>query len=393
MLNPETKAEKLIIRARAILLLGRRRFTKKRLLVSGGGLVLLLIGVVGIFAFWSGQKDQELISPQAVEAEGENLPPATPEPVIDEGVERFGVMLLGYGGAGHQGGYLTDIIQVMEIDFGTNTITLVSIPRDLWVGVAGGRKINEVMALGLNAGEYPKDGVVRDKVISGVETLKRTVAEVTGINVTNFVGVDFGGFEALVNSLGGIRIKLDETVADDWYPVRGRELELCGLSGEQVTAMSATMSGFLLEKQFPCRYEKLYYPAGRQSINGQEALKIARSRHGSSDFGRSGRQMAMLAGIWDKLLSIKALENVTRVYESFQRMVVTDIKLDQVAVLSQLTKNRAEMKMARVNLSTENVLVNSTSGRGQFILVPKDGAGNWSQVQSYVKAEKAKAKR
>jgi len=175
MLNPETKAEKLIIRARAILLLGRR-FTKKRLLVSGGGLVLLLIGVVGIFAFWSGQKDQELISPQAVEAEGENLPPATPEPVIDEGVERFGVMLLGYGGAGHQGGYLTDIIQVMEIDFGTNTITLVSIPRDLWVGVAGGRKINEVMALGLNAGEYPKDGVVRDKVISGVETLKRTVA-------------------------------------------------------------------------------------------------------------------------------------------------------------------------------------------------------------------------
>ena len=103
--------------------------------------------------------------------------------------------------------------------------------------------------------------------------------------------------------------------------------------------------------------------------------------------------MAMLAGIWDKLLSIKALENVTRVYESFQRMVVTDIKLDQVAVLSQLTKNRAEMKMERVNLSTENVLVNSTSGRGQFILVPKDGAGNWSQVQSYVKAEKAKAKR
>ena len=54
------------------------------------------------------------------------------------------VLLLGYGGAGHQGGYLSDVIHIVHLDFAKQKTALISIPRDLWVSLPNGteRKIN-----------------------------------------------------------------------------------------------------------------------------------------------------------------------------------------------------------------------------------------------------------
>jgi len=87
------------------------------------------------------------------------------------------LLLLGYGGPGHDGAYLTDSLEVARLDPGSGAITLISIPRDLWVRIpatADGRggywgKINEAFAVGVGAGgDYATGGALASTAVAQV---------------------------------------------------------------------------------------------------------------------------------------------------------------------------------------------------------------------------------
>ncbi len=124
------------------------------------------------------------------------------------------ILLLGYGGPGHDGAYLTDSMAVASLDPVTGTIAFISVPRDLWVrlpATADGRggdwgKINQAYARGVgDAGTFPAGGALASKA----------VAQVLGIPIDAWIGLDFVGFRQCIDTLGGVDVEVAQTFTDD----------------------------------------------------------------------------------------------------------------------------------------------------------------------------------
>ena len=290
---------------------------------------------------------------------------STPEPLKNpDGV--FNVLLLGYGGAGHSGGGLTDSIIIAHIDTNTKKYALISIPRDLWV--TGNRKINA------------------EGSVNGFESIGSTVQSVTGLFIDNFVSVDFANFSKIIDNLDGISVEVPTAFTDSFYPVPGLENETCGITAEQIAEFHSKYSGFELEKQFTCRYEKVSYAKGPADIDGAEALKFVRSRHGDSDFGRSARQFAVLVGIKNKLISLKSLNKLDSTIDLFSKMVRTNLTPGKIKSLITAFGETSNYTKTEIQITTENVLTEGKSSDGQYILTPKAGNLNFSEVKSFIRS-------
>jgi len=306
------------------------------------------------------------------------------EETAPEDLKTLSILLLGYGGFGHEGGTLADVIQITHIDFEKSQIAFISIPRDLWVKESSGKesKINSTITLSaLNK------NLDNDKLEKNATETKDLISNITGISVNYYMAIEFVSFQrAIGEELGGIDVQVEETLNDSWYPVKGLELETCGLTAEEVADLTNQYSGFELEKQFPCRYEHLLYKKGLVHMEGGDALKFVRSRHGSAggDFSRSKRQQAVLVGIKNKLFSIDALDDAPGFFKEMNDHLHTDINLEIVKYLRPALKNTKDYEIINIGLDTNNTLQTSKSNSGQFILIPKKGIHNWQEVQTYI---------
>lgn len=315
-----------------------------------------------------------------------NLPTKRTEEITEQApkdLKTLNFLLLGYGGPGHQGGYLTDVIQIAHFNFEKNLIALISIPRDLWVELPNGSqaKINQAFTLGDNPAEPVK---------SGGQVSKEMASIVTGLPIDYFIAVDFVGFKRAIGiNLGGIKVNVPETLEDPWYPIKGEELNPCGHSPEEIAQLTNELSGFELEKQFECRYEHLLFKKGMVQMEGGDALKYVRSRHGSSagDFSRSQRQHAVLKGIKNKLFSLEALDDVPGFFKEVSQNTTTDIDLKIAKYLAPAIKSSRDFEIKSLVISTDNVLTSSKSSSGQFILIPKAGSNQWQEIHNLISSE------
>ncbi|HCR35602.1 hypothetical protein A2130_00755 [Candidatus Woesebacteria bacterium GWC2_33_12] len=274
-----------------------------------------------------------------------------PEIIVEDRVTTknakfLNVLLTGHGGAGHSGGGLMDAIIIVSVNVTDKKVNLISIPRDLWFS---GHKIN------------------------ADPSLKDAVVDVTGLSISNFISIDFISFMKMINSIGGITVDVKKAYTDNFYPVKGLENELCGFSPEKVEEFHQKYSGFELEKQFTCRYESISYGVGPHQMNGEEALKYARSRHGSSDFDRSRRQFEILKAILQKA-------NVKSFASAFS-FVNTNLTVEMVNDILQEIGNPLEYSVSYINLSEENVLVSAKSSGGAYILQTREG----QSIKEYIK--------
>jgi anionic cell wall polymer biosynthesis LytR-Cps2A-Psr (LCP) family protein len=316
------------------------------------------------------------------------LPDPTTTAKSIKNAKHVGFLLLGYGGAGHQGGFLSDVILVAYFDVEKQKLALIHIPRDIWVNITVGdttipTKINGALALGTKSGNYPTKDLPTDSVLRGSYLSKIAVKEVTGLDIDFVISVDFSSFQKAIDSIKGVDVHVGTAFEDSWYPVKGRELELCGHSPEDVTAMSATMSGFNLEKQFPCRYEHLIFNKGTNHMDGEIALKFVRSRHSSSDFARGERQTELLLAVKDKLFTLKALDRIPEFFTSLSKFVKTDLSIETITDFSPVLLKLADFQVERIGLNTTNVLTLSTSQSGASILKPKSG-DNWTDAHKHI---------
>lgn len=275
----------------------------------------------------------------------------------------YNVLLLGYGGLGHEGSLLTDSMIVLHVDTNTKKATMISIPRDLWV--PGNHKIN---ASG----------------IAGFQNIGPVVQNVTGLPINYYVSIDFGGFIKLIDNLGGIKVNVPNSFDDPFYPITGEENNTCGFSNDQINDFKSKYSGFELERQFTCRYEHLHFEKGPTDIDGKTALKFVRSRHGDSDFGRSLRQFAILSGIGNKLISLRQLNKINETVNTLFTIVKTDLDLGTIKSLSEVFGDPGLYKTNQIQLSTDNALDQGFAGDGEYILSPKSGGFNFQSIKDYI---------
>jgi len=288
----------------------------------------------------------------------------TPEPVDTSSEGIFNILLLGYGGMGHSGGGITDSIIIVHIDTNTKNYALISVPRDLWV--QGNHKINA------------------EASINGYQNIGSAIKGITSLVIDNYIAVDFSNYSKIIDNLGGITVNVPVSFTDSFYPISGMENETCGISESQINEFKIKFSGFELEKQFICRYETISYQKGPVTLDGTAALKFVRSRHGDSDFGRSARQFAVLAGIEKKLISLKSLNKLDSTIDTFTNMVRTDLTLGKIKTLIEVFGDASEYTGKEIHLTTENVLNEGKSSDGAYILYPKAGSLNFSEVKKFI---------
>ena len=368
-----------------------RNFLNKKEKASKKSVVAAMIVMIsGLIAFLiSASNYVEVVRHTPKEVSSRLIP--TPTPYYQN------IALMGYGGGTHDGGALTDSIVVARIDDRAKKIFLVSVPRDLWVelpfkdnnGDQVGTKINAAYALGLDDNYYSKKPAeYKSENGGGGKLAKYALKQVVGEDISHFAAVSFKAFTTLVDSLGGITITRKTTFTDPWYPIEGKEKETCDKSEEDLKAIEATMSGYLKEQEFKCRYESITFEAGTSTLDGEKALKYVRSRHSETegnDFSRSQRQRQVLLAIKDKLLSFSGVTALADLATKMYKYIDTDYEISDIPALISLFMSKKDYEIEPIALTDQNVLENWTGPNGEYALAPQNGVGDFSLIHEYLK--------
>lgn len=279
------------------------------------------------------------------------LPKITSDVLSGEGDGRINILLIGVGGEKHsKGGNLADTIIIVSVDPANKKVAMLSIPRDLQVTLpkplVGIEKINAVHALGEKESKKIPGG--------GPELLKKSVSTILDLPIHYFIRVDFDGLKKIVDTLGGIKVNVEKPINDPLYPAPN-----------------------LVD------YQPFYLKAGVQNLNGDIALRYARSRQTTSDFDRAKRQQNVLVGIKEKSLSAGVLSNPKKVFELINTLgkhIKTDLQVVEMERLLTILKD------VEASSIISKVLDNGLDGplmstnNGGYYLVPK--TGNFKEVQA-----------
>ncbi len=300
--------------------------------------------------------------------------------------QRVNVLLLGIGGGKHDGPNLSDTIIFASLDLANPKITLVSLPRDIWLDELQGR-INTAYA----SGESKKKG-------GGITLAKKMVSKITGQSVDYGIVIDFSGFVKAVDQMGGIEIDVDKTFDDHEYPIEGKENDPCGNKEEDLEKL-ATASSQLAT--FPCRYEHIHFNKGKNLMNGETALKYVRSRHAKgsegTDFARSQRQEKVIRALRDKAFSLNVITNPTKIvglYQTLQSSINTDIQPNEFDDFIKLAQKfqRAKIQSVVVDYGDQEekkggLLTHpaiSDTYNFEWVLIPRAGKNDYSEIREYI---------
>ncbi len=274
---------------------------------------------------------------------------STPEMSALRGYDdgRVNILLLGVAGTEKEGARLTDTIMITSIDTTSNKVSLLSIPRDLLIPTKDGTfKVNSL----LNLGEE------RDR---HTELSRAAISHVTGLDIHYDVIMDFEGFEKIVDTLGGINITVPREIYDERYPGPGYS------------------------------YETFHITEGFQTLDGETALKYARTRYEDpeSDFGRAKRQQAILSALRNKALSRQMLnpQKIISLLDVLSDHIRTDITPQDMRAFVALMKNVDTQNITNLVYDAwqpQSLLVSVQYNTGRYILpglAPR--IGNWSETR------------
>ena len=199
-------------------------------------------------------------------------PSASPSASPTPAVPRENILLIGVDQGIGRNTFLTDTMIVMSLDPVAETVSMISIPRDMVdVPLPDGRsfrgKINGLLSW---ARHHPKDFPGSDG--TGHDVLMGALGTLLNLQIDHFAQVNLGGFVRVVDTLGGIDVDVEDGFCDPTYDEYGFS------------------RGFAIS-------------AGRHHLNGHQALAFARVRKaaGESDFTRAARQQEVLSGIRDRV--------------------------------------------------------------------------------------------
>lgn len=270
------------------------------------------------------------------------------------------ILVLGKGGEGHTAPDLTDTIIDIFVSQDKGKISLLSIPRDIWIPETRA-KINS---------SYYWD---KQKGNSNYELTRSSVKSVTGINPSYIVIVDFNMFEDLVNALGGINVDVENSFTDNHFPIEGKENDLC--NGDRTYA---------------CRYETISFEKGVQLMDGETALKFVRSRNADGDEGtdlaREARQQKVIDAIVAKAASSETLlkpQRISNIFNSVISNIETDIDTDAALALAKVLYDLRQ-NVQNLAIPEDYLIVSNGSYKYdyQYVFLPR--SGNWLILMTWI---------
>ena len=225
---------------------------------------------------------------------------------VDQSVERPG-----------WGSYRTDTMILVTIDFTTNDVDMISIPRDSYVKIIdakgkkqGKGKINSAYSVGGGLDE------------EGYEYAMNTVSYLFGgIPINYYLGFDMDVVKDVVNAMGGLDFNVDTEVDVDGY---------------------------------------VLHP-GMQHLDGLGVLQYARQRKGSSDIARVERQQKVIMAIFQQLKSSGQVPRIPEIYQAVEQNIQTNLSVRQISALALLALNMDTSQLERHMVSGDFLDLSSGS--------------------------------
>ena len=263
----------------------RRSIAKRALLTT---LLSVVVMAIAAAALWMVSVQTRLNNPRVI---NNDLRSSLKEQPVNS--DPYYVLLLGTDGRPGETEYRADSIILARVDPAQKRVTLLSIPRDTYVTWKGSQmKINAV------------------HFYDGAAGMVQIVNELCGVKISHYAEVNFDGLAGITNAVGGVTVDVDQYMRD-----------------------TENFSGVT----------ELY--AGRQTLNGEQALCYTRCRYAfaDSDYTRMRHQRTFIKALLSQVLSSGDPVKIASIINSVADMVVTDLSVsDAISLASQMVGLNAE---------------------------------------------------
>jgi LCP family protein required for cell wall assembly len=261
----------------------------------------------------------------------------TSVPLADVAVGTVNIVVLGSDRRPDWSDWHTDAVHIISIQPNVPAVTVLSIPRDLYVYIPG-FWMSRINFADMYGELYGYEG-------GGPALLQQTLLYNLGIPVDHYVRTDFDGFIGIVNALDGVDIPVHCRLEDHWpyadengeYPIKALE-------------------------------------PGVHHMDGETALWYARSRVTSSVFARERRQQQVLQAIWRKAQRLDMLPQVPQLWDQMRNMIVTDMEFGDVLRLVEIAFRLGEQNVRFRNIGYQHITP-WTTPKGGSVFLP-----NWEEI-------------
>jgi LCP family protein required for cell wall assembly len=267
-----------------------------------------------------------------VKTTGQAIPTATSLPDDLTGIGHLNLLLLGSDtDAKFEGGrVLTQTDIVVRIDLAHHHVTMLSLPRDLWVPSDEGfccAKLDEISLHETDGATTPLEAKLH-----GFAHTIATIEQDFHIPINAYAWVGLDGFVKVIDTIGGVDLDVIHPVVDDTYP-------------------SDTTN-----PNNPYSYERVYIPPGPQHLDGKTALEYVRSRHGDllEDVGRAARQQELLLALKQKLENPAIFTHLDEIATDLQGSVLTSLSMQQVLELANFARGLHAQDFTQMALGLPN---------------------------------------
>jgi LCP family protein required for cell wall assembly len=217
----------------------------------------------------------------------------------------------------------TDTLLVFVGDRATPRLAMLSVPRDLWVTIPG----------------YGQERINAAYELGGPQTAKQTVSNVLGQPIERYLVIGLQGVRDVVDAVGGVDITVPQAIHDDAYPTDDYG------------------------------YQVVDIPAGRQHMDGDTALKYARTRHQDSDFARTARQQQVVVAVRNAMLNPLNWPRLPAVVAAISSSIKTDVSpLDAVALGAAMLRSPGDPDHLVIDTSLATPI---TGDDGAYLLQAK----------------------
>lgn len=224
---------------------------------------------------------------------------------------KLNILVIGYDSS-INGPPRADTILLASIDLKTREVGVLSIPRDTRVSIPGHgvNRINAAHAFG------------------GIDLTVQTLESFLNVPIDYYVETDFDGFARIIDAIGGVELTIKES------------LHYVDKAG-----------GLYID-----------LPAGRQKLNGEEALEYVRFREElKGDIGRIERQQKFLKAMVKSLLNPDIIVKLPAIYKETRKAVNTNIPIQDISPFIHLIKDMKMEQFKTVMLPGEPKYINGAS--------------------------------
>ncbi|MBK8823574.1 MAG: LCP family protein [Anaerolineales bacterium] len=245
--------------------------------------------------------------------------------------------------------YRTDTLLIAIVWPKDGQVSLISIPRDLWVYIptVGMQRINTAY----------QSGEITSYAGGGAGLLKDTVTYNLGIRIDHTAMVEFDGFRRIVDTLGGVEVPIS-CAFTDWR---------------------------LIDPTYDPENEDNWWlftvGPGQIHMDGDLALWYARSRSKSNDFDRGRRQQEVIRTIFTKALQTDTFNKIPQLYNDFSSTIITDLGLADLLLMSPYAVNFTNANIRGYYIRPPYVSPWTTPG-GASVLLPNEAELNQMLIEA-----------